>query len=73
MDPAVIKAITDAGLVGGLILVVIGGFREWYVYGPAHRRIVEQLTKDRDFWRAHALRAAGIAEKAVEKVPPQDA
>lgn len=67
-DPSLIDSLSDLGLTGLLIVVLIGGFREWWIYGPSHKRQIEQLTKDRDFWRSAALRGTSIAEKAVEQV-----
>lgn len=65
MDPAAIRALTDLGTVGLAIALLIGGYRGWWVFGPIHKAIVTDLTKDRDFWRRTALRGLGVAEKAV--------
>ena len=65
--PETAKEIIDLGIAGLLILALIGGWMEWWVYGPAHRRIVKSLTEDRNFWRTTALRALGVAEKAVPR------
>lgn len=66
MDPGTIRALTDLGTTGLLIVVIIGGFREWYIYGPQHKRIVGDLVADRDFWRDMALRGVTLAEQAAD-------
>ena len=71
--PDLVKDIVDLGVAGGVILLLIGGFREWWVYGPQHRRIVADLTADRDFWRTTALRSLGVAKAAVTKPAPDEA
>ncbi len=77
--PDLVRDLLDVGLSGLLILVLIGGFREWWVYGPAHKRTVAELHQrlkdlgaDRDFWRTAALRGTKIAEKAVESAAARD-
>lgn len=32
------EAAKNVGLATALVTVVVGGFREWYVFGPSHRR-----------------------------------
>lgn len=71
VDPTLVEAISDAGLIGALIVAVVGGYRGWFVYGPLHDRIVRDLLEQRDFWRDAALRGTAIAEKAVEALPPK--
>lgn len=73
MDPTTLRAITDAGFAVGLLTVLIGGFRGWWIYGPLHDRIVADLREQRDFWRDAALSGAHVAEKAVDlAVQPHD-
>lgn len=66
MDPAVLRALADAGSITGLIAILWGGFRGWWIYGPQHERQLRDLKEDRDFWREQALRAGALAEKATE-------
>lgn len=66
MDPTALRALADAGFAVGLIAILIGGFRGWWIYGPLHERIVQDLVEQRDFWRDAAIRGTAIAEKAVE-------
>ena len=66
MDPNALRAITDVGTVGLLILVLVGGFRGWWVYGPMHDRITNDLVADRNFWRDMALRGVTLAERAAD-------
>lgn len=58
--------ITKAGVIGILVAIVIGGYREWFVYGPSHKRQIKDLKEDRDWWRDMALRNGALAEKAAE-------
>lgn len=66
MDPAAVRALTDLGTVGLLIAVLIGGYRGWWVFGPVHTAIRDDLIEQRNFWRDQALRGTGLAEKAVD-------
>jgi hypothetical protein len=66
VDPDALRTITDVGTVGLLILVLVGGFRAWWIYGPLHDRIVRDLVADRDFWRDMALRGVALAERAAD-------
>ena len=65
MDPDAIRALTDIGTIGLLLLTLIGGYRGWWVFGPIHKSIVADLVEQRNFWRQQALRSTSLAEKAV--------
>ena len=68
----IIAFFVQQGLLGVLLVVLaIGGFREWYVFGPVYRAMVT----DRDFWRSTALegltaavKGATVAERATERL-----
>lgn len=73
MDVALLEALSRIGVVGLLILALVGGFREWYIYGPQHRRQVAEIRADRDYWRTTALRALGVTEKAIARAAAESA
>lgn len=66
MDPAVLRGLADAGVVTLLLLALVGGFRGWWVYGPAHERQVADLKEDRDWWRQQAIVNGALATKSVD-------
>ena len=61
-----VDVISKAGALGILVIIIVGGYRGWFVYGPAHDRQVTDLKEDRDWWRDMALRNGALAEKAAE-------
>ena len=65
MDPAALRAIADGGFIVALLTALVGGYRGWYVFGPQHKAIVNDLLEQRDFWRTQALRSTALAERAV--------
>lgn len=72
MDPDLINQIVDIGFAGGLLLILIGGSRGWWIYGKLHDRIVADLVADRDLWRKLALGTLRIAERAADAVDATD-
>lgn len=66
MDPEIVNQLVDIGFAGGLILILVGGWRGWWIYGPIHSRIVADLVADRKFWRDMALGNLRLAERATE-------
>ena len=61
----IVQTISDAGLLGMLLIIVYGAAQEWWVWGWLYR----EMRADRDYWRDIALRAAQIAEKAATNGP----
>lgn len=61
------------GLPVALLLTALwSGARGLWLFGSTHRLIVEryqhdldEMTTDRDFWRAEALRGTDLAERAI--------
>lgn len=45
-------------VTGALIIALLGGSRQWWVFGWAYR----EMRKDRDQWKAQALRSVQIVE-----------
>lgn len=54
--------VTDGGVIALLILILVGGHRRWWVWGWLFR----DTLRDRDEWKALALRGTGLAEAATD-------
>lgn len=75
MTPESIKAVVDLastikdlGTAGFLLLVIFGGYKGWWVYGPVHKARTAELEKDRDWWRQMMLSSLEINRGGVEVV-----
>lgn len=69
-----LEYLSRAGVIVFLILALVGGYREWWIWGRSYRRHIEALHRDKaalekekDAWRDLALRASGIAETAISE------
>lgn len=60
--PELLDTITQGGVVGILIIIVVGGWRRWYVWKWTY----DEIVADRDWWRTTALRGTVLAEKATD-------
>ena len=58
---SVVEGIQRLGLGGALVLALIGGFRQWWVFGWTYR----SLERERDTWRTIALSSTTLAERAT--------
>jgi len=54
----VLAALREGGLLGGLILVLVAGFRRWWVWGWHHQNVIDryeqqvnEMRKERDDWK----------------------
>ena len=63
MDNAIdlVAFLRDAGIIGLLTLVALGGQRGWYVWAREYKA----LERERDWWRGMATRALKIGETAI--------
>lgn len=60
---AITKALSGDGKLAVIIaLLVVGGLREWYVWGPTFRR--ERAEKE--FYRAALLRSLRLTKEAID-------
>jgi hypothetical protein len=57
------SSVSNLGTPAMLILVLIGGYRQWWVWG--HQ--MQAVKDDRDFWRTAALRQTNLLERTVSK------
>ena len=63
---SVVEGIQRLGLGGALVLALIGGFRQWWVFGWTYRG----LERERDTWRTIALSTTTLAERAASLKGP---
>jgi hypothetical protein len=56
-----VDLLNSGGVLAILVLIVVGGWRRWYVW----RFNYEEVRQDRDWWRNMALRGTGISEQVV--------
>lgn len=73
MDWATLADPRTLTLAGVFLIALIGGYREWWVYGPQHRAIVsqwrervEQVKQEKDDWKRIALNVTGTADKLAD-------
>ena len=66
VDVALLDSISDIGLGALLIGALIGGYRGWWIFGPVHRAIINDLVEQRNFWKEQALRGTALSERAVD-------
>lgn len=69
--PAFIKTISDAGVLGLLLLWVIGGVRGDWIWGREHRRLLAQLAEekaDRVKWQDLAWEEAHTMDRLANVV-----
>ena len=59
---SVLDALSKGGLLAGLLVVLVGGAKQWWVFGWQF----EMMRQDRDQWRSLALHGSELASKAVE-------
>lgn len=57
----IVSLASDAGIIGLLIYVLLGGARKWWVWGWTY----EEAIRDRDEWKDLALSGTDLAERAV--------
>jgi len=65
--------VRDGGVLSVLVFFILGGFKQWWVFGHTltrERQLLEQqrdqFMRERDSWQRIALGATLAAEKAVE-------
>jgi len=61
MVDSILGLINSGGIVGLLVLVLVGGYRRWWVYGREYDSVIEE----RNEWRRIALMSSDIAKTAV--------
>jgi hypothetical protein len=64
LNPELLSALSEVGMVVLLILILIAGARGWWVFGWHY----EEVVRERDAWREIALSTTNLAEKAIEKL-----
>ena len=68
----VVALLESGGTIAGLVIVVAGVLRGWWIPGIHHRKIIEErdariaeLVVEKNEWRNMALRGISAAEGAV--------
>jgi hypothetical protein len=56
-----LSVVSDGGVIGLLLVVLVGGARAWWVWGWVYRASV----RDRDMWRRLALSGTNLAERTL--------
>jgi hypothetical protein len=71
----IVKLLNSGGVLGLLVLVLVGGYKQWWVWGwlyTAHsnelQKQLDQMTNERNQWRDLSLRYANVAEGAISAV-----
>ena len=65
---ALAKLVASLPLTTLLVLILVGGYKGWWIYGNTHDRLVTRLERDRDEWKALALEVSGLAHSVVKKL-----
>lgn len=61
------EKISGAGLATLLGLILFGSWKQIWVWGFQ----LKAVERDRDFWRASALKGTGLAERLADLVAPK--
>jgi len=69
----VYEYVRDGGIIGCLVFFIVGGFRQWWVFGyvlTRERTMLEQqrdqLYRERDEWKRIALQTSAIMDKTID-------
>lgn len=60
-----IRIIPDLGVAALLVLILLGGYKGWWVFGWQYRELLnrhEKLRADRDKWQDIAMSANNLVE-----------
>lgn len=62
-DPTIdlLQTIRDGGWIVGLLIILWGGMKKWWVFGWQYRECVEEKNE----WKTAALQSTQIAEAAA--------
>lgn len=58
---SIMSLLGKGGTTALLVMVLLGGFRRWWVFGWHYL----EMQRDRDEWKALALRASMLADRVV--------
>lgn len=65
----ILKYVSQGGVLGLLFFILIGGYRQWWVFGWQYKESEERTgkaEKERDDWRDLALHGTNLAEQTVD-------
>lgn len=57
--------VRDAGTIGLLIVIILGGAKQWWVFGYQYLA----MQADRDYYRTIAFRLLNVAERSTKDGP----
>lgn len=57
----ILKILNDGGIIALLVVILVGGVREWWVFGWYYT----EMSRERDTWKELALSGTSLAERAV--------
>lgn len=71
MEPtdSILHIVQTGGVTGLLLVIILGGIRRWWVFGWIYKESEERcemVAKERDEWKALALRSTNLAESLSE-------
>ena len=63
-DPTnLVQLLDKGGTLALLLIIIVGGYRKWWVFGWAYRDKADETR----YWRDIALRALNVGEAAVSR------
>jgi len=69
-----VKALREIGVLGILVLILVGGFKQWWVFGWHYNRACDQYDKEladlraeRDEWKSLVISAQVRDRRASER------
>jgi hypothetical protein len=57
----IVGLFSDAGVVGVLVFIIVGGYRQWFVWQWQYR----EKAREAEEWKRLALSGTALAEKAI--------
>lgn len=58
----VLSTLRDAGVIGLLVMIILGGYKKWWVWGYLY----EEAKKEADEWKEIALKGTELADRMVD-------
>ena len=65
----IVDLVSKGGLLGACVIVIITGFKGYWVFGWVHKQVRDDLAKmqdERDQWRDLALTGSELAVRATK-------
>lgn len=68
---ALITWIRDGGTLAMFVLITVGGYRGWFVWGWQYEDLKKELEAERretEMWRNHALKSTQLADRLTGRI-----